>query len=520
MNLFKKSERYLELIFVVIILIICYLSTIEVLIPNKDFISNLCIMSVSIFILTFTLTQFLINRISDTISTKVISEYKNNWELSTFYFYEIALIIFYNILIFAECNNKFCQMISLMLFVGSLYLLIKLTLLYFTYSNPIEYIDVIKNIIIRSSNMSDNGTVNKYISVLGDIAIKYIAKKEEFVTENVIDVLFELLDQVSNEDIGEKIWTYYNYKNLMDGVNSLNNFLDSDIYRKRNICIKLDLDDISNDNLSNNNRLKLPSVYQDKDEVTKIIEDNSWISKYYFSEFNIDENGGLSSFMIRILDQLYRINDFYIKESNNNRLQNEISENLYKKYDQETINFNLNQLEKICKEYIFNYEYVFPVIIINTLNNKIKENIDNQEDIKFKEEIVAYWKYKHEKFDNLENTIIETEEDESEEIQDILDYISNPRNVKLMMENQFKELSENLKRILDVLYELEKYSTKNTDNIIINKVKEVITNFEMEINDYSNAKYKNINKFSSLQVITNQLGMSDLKKNSGLNKKE
>ncbi len=158
-------------------------------------IIRLLAITVTIFVLTFSISQFLINRISDTISSDVISEYKNNPTLLVFYFYEVALILIYSMLSMLKDVSTIVGWLCISLFILSLCPLIDLTRLYFTYSNPKKYARIKFNKII--DNEVDD---KKSITILGDIGNKHILNEQNYIVKDVVEYFYQLLVKFNNDN--------------------------------------------------------------------------------------------------------------------------------------------------------------------------------------------------------------------------------------------------------------------------------------------------------------------------------
>ena len=341
------------------------LSLNSVEIPKTDYFVMIFSGSLTILVLSFSLSQFMIERLSNSFSLKLLDEYENNILIYCFYNVQIISVILNLIIIIYSLDNTITLIISLIIFLIGLYLLID-------YINTIYYFSNPKNMI------------NKLIKDIKEYIIKF--------DYNNLD------NDGLNDDILLEKW-----KKSFDVLNKkfdlINDFLNLYLNRGEYLFVNQIYDFMSNLIKNEVGRFQIPSFLS-----------NYLIIKYFdicymiISYDNIDfryvekiENDlhycfGIQSFRNTkrlFFDSMYNLSRYYEMDKQGPVVPNgkyflRLYElNLNKEFKRILFEYSLNNI-KITEDYFFNsiHDYIFTINIINLKYKRFdlfnKSTIDNK----------------------------------------------------------------------------------------------------------------------------------------------
>jgi len=170
--------------------------------------------SLTILVLSFSLSQFMIERLSNSFSLKLLDEYETNILIYCFYNVQIISVIFNLIIIVCSLENILTLMTSLIIFLISLYLLIDYINTIYYFSNPKNMINkLIKEIeeyIIKFdyNNLDNEGlnedkllekwkksfdVLNEKFDLINDFLNLYLNRGEYLFVNQIYDFMYNLI---------------------------------------------------------------------------------------------------------------------------------------------------------------------------------------------------------------------------------------------------------------------------------------------------------------------------------------
>lgn len=348
------------------------LSLINIQSVNPEYFVMIFSGSLTILVLSFSLSQFMIERLSNSFSLKLLDEYENNILIYCFYNVQILSVIFNLMIIICSLDNIITLIISLIIFLIGLYLLIDYINTIYYFSNPKNMINrIIKEIeedIIKfdynnleNSGLNDDNLLEKWkksfdvlnekFDLINDFLNLYLNRGEYLFVNQIYDFMHNL---IKNEVGRFQIPSF------------LSNYL---IIKYFDICYMI----ISYDNI-------------DFGYVEKIEND----LHYCF---------GIQSFRNTkrlFFDSMYNLSIYYEMNKHGSVLPNgkyflRLYElNLNKGFERILFEYSLNNI-KITEDYFFNsiHDYVFTMNAINLKYKRFdlfnKSIIDNKHFISEKE---------------------------------------------------------------------------------------------------------------------------------------
>jgi len=162
--------------------------------------------SSTIFAISFTISQFMVQRMSTTYSPFILQEYnKWNWPKFGFYAFIVVIIISASALIITNQGleakyHYFLIKWTIGGFIGSIVLFTYIFFVMMRFINPLEFASKIGNIAMRHFKNDDYGHEN-LIDIIGDIAISAIQRNESSISLSYVNEL----ERLSNYFIDKKI---------------------------------------------------------------------------------------------------------------------------------------------------------------------------------------------------------------------------------------------------------------------------------------------------------------------------